>query len=45
MKSGMVNYKIQSIDPMDMTGIKKQYYIMLGKLVYHTLMEQAMKNL
>lgn len=22
VKSGMVNYKIQSIDPMDMTGIK-----------------------
>ena len=28
----MVNYKIQSIDPMDMTGIKKQYYIMLGEI-------------
>ncbi|MES1049653.1 hypothetical protein FOA24_09485 [Bacillus thuringiensis] len=32
VKSGMVNYKIQSIDPMDMTGIKKQYYIMLGEI-------------
>ncbi|MGA5659110.1 hypothetical protein ACPCZR_05830 [Bacillus bombysepticus] len=32
VKSEMVNYKIQSIDPMDMTGIKKQYYIMLGEI-------------
>ncbi|MCU5063454.1 MULTISPECIES: hypothetical protein [Bacillus cereus group] len=32
VKSKMVNYKIQSIDPMDMTGIKKQYYIMLGEI-------------
>ncbi|WP_412676720.1 hypothetical protein, partial [Bacillus paranthracis] len=32
VKSEMVNYTIQSIDPMDMTGIKKQYYIMLGEI-------------
>ncbi|OUB62838.1 hypothetical protein [Bacillus thuringiensis] len=32
VKSEMENYTIQPIDPMDMTGIKKQYYIMLGEI-------------